>query len=226
MNAIVEGEGEVLLMLHGFLCSKEIFSNQIAFFSKFYKVVALDFLGYNNQPMEWDYSLDDYVNFVKNAIFELGQKEVNILAHSFGCRVAIKLMATTNFVKSAVLTGSAGLKPKFSLKKFLKIKLFKLAKFLNLKVANKMGSLDYKKLSPIQKRSFVKIVNCHLDDLLPKINARVLIYHGKFDRETPLYMAKKINEKVKNSTLFIADGGHFAFLENSNQFNYLVKEFL
>jgi pimeloyl-ACP methyl ester carboxylesterase len=50
---------------------------------------------------------------------------------------------------------------------------------------------------------------------------------GKEDRTTPLYMAKKLNQKIKNSKLIIIeDAGHFAFAEKPWLFNVYLKECL
>lgn len=227
MDAIVKGEGKVLLMLHGYLSKKEYFEKQINYFSKFYKVIAVDFLGFNND-MEYPYSLDDYKCHINRLIQSLNGEKVDILAHSFGARVAIKLMAEPNNIDKVVLTGPAGLKPRFSLKKKLAILRYKLAKiFLSEEKLSAFGSSDYKMLSPIQKRSFVKIVNEHLDGLLEKIPNNVLIVCGDMDKETPLYMARRMHKLIKHSHLEIIKGaGHFAFLEKPNEFNILVKEFL
>ena len=89
------------------------------------------------------------------------------------------------------------------------------------------GSKEYKSLSEIQKQSFVKIVNEHLDDLLKYVDNKTLIIFGNKDKATPIYMAKKLNKNIKNSSLVILkDCSHFAFVDKPREFNLLVKEFL
>ena len=46
VSFLQKGNGENLLFLHGYLSNKESFSAQIAYFSKFYRVTAVDFLGF------------------------------------------------------------------------------------------------------------------------------------------------------------------------------------
>ena len=77
------------------------------------------------------------------------------------------------------------------------------------------------------KQSFVKIVNEHLDGYLSSVETQTLIINGSLDKETPLYMAKKLNKNIKNSKLIVFKGcGHFCFIDKPNKFNMEVKEFL
>jgi len=160
----------------------------------------------------------------------LGIKQANFIAHSFGGRVAIKLSVSYNeYVKKLLLTGCAGLKPKFSFKKFFKIYTYKLLKnFISKEnLEKKFSSSDYKNLSPIMKHSFVKIISEDLSSYLKYIKVPTLIVCGKQDKETPLYMSKKLNKNIKDSELIIFENsGHFAFIDESNKFNIIAKSFL
>ena len=77
------------------------------------------------------------------------------------------------------------------------------------------------------KESFIKIVNEHLDYTLSGIYNQTLIVNGEKDRETPLYMAKRLNSGIKNSKLVIIEkAGHFSFIDNPERFNMEVRDFL
>lgn len=227
LNAIVKGEGKTLLLLHGYLCSKEIFVNQIEYFAKYFKVVAIDFTGFGGQKMLYPYSLEDYKNSLLGVINELGNEKIYCLAHSFGVRVLLKTLPECKRIDKIVLTGPAGLKPRKKLKTRLKIGWYKFSKrVLKIKREN-LGSKDYRSLDEIMKQSFKLVVNEHLDKKLSKIENQTLIIEGSSDKETPLYMAKRLNKLLKNSSLIVMNGcGHFAFLDKSQYFNILVKEFL
>ena len=159
---------------------------------------------------------------------ELGVKSCHVIAHSFGARIAIRLAIVDDRVKRLVITGGAGLKPRRTIKYYSKVYLYKLLKFLKLKRLTKnFGSRDYKSLSPIMKESFVKIVNEHLDKEVRLIQNETLVIHGEKDTETPLYMAKKFKKLIKNSRLKVLKGcSHFAFVDDSFDFNLLVDSFL
>lgn len=179
--------------------------------------------------MEYPYSLDDYCKDVESFIKENNIKNPCVIAHSFGGRIAIKLASKNKkLFNKIVLTGSAGLKPKFSFKRWFKRFLFKILKpFVKKDKLLRFYSKDYNALSPVMKKSFIKIVNEHLNKNAEKIENKTLIIFGEKDKETPLYMAKKLHKKIKDSELYIIKrAGHFCFIDSPNIFNEKVKEFL
>ncbi|MBQ3234656.1 MAG: alpha/beta hydrolase [Clostridia bacterium] len=224
-----KGEGVPVLFLHGYLSSKESFIFQTEYFSNYFRVIAFDFSGFGeSEPLQYPYSLDDYVSKVRSLIDSLGLDRFHVIAHSFGARVAIKLALCDSRVDKLVLTGAAGLKPKRTLTYYYKVYSYKLLKkFLSPKRLEKFGSSEYKTLSPIMKKSYVLIVNEHLDKLARNVQNETLIIHGENDRETPLYMAKKYKKLIKNSTLKVLKGcGHFAFIDDDFDFNLTALNFL
>ena len=227
------GNTETVLLLHGWggsLNSFRFLENQLA--KEGFSVITLDFPGFGGSdlPRE-DFSLDDYKKIVEELVEKENIKSVHIIAHSFGGRVAIKLSAETNLVKKLVLVDSAGIKPRFSLAKNIKILHYKFLKSLKKiglikRDLNNFGSADYKAMPNNLKSVFNRIVNEDLSGVLHKIECPTLIVWGRNDRETPLYMAKKLNKGIKDSAIVTFDGGHFAYLQNAEKFTIIVKEFL
>ncbi len=219
-----------LLFLHGYLADKNSFVYQTPFFSKYFDVHAIDFKGFGeNAGMDYPYALDDYVNDVKEYISKNGLIKPHIIAHSFGGRVAVKMLADNpNLADKLVLTGSAGLKPKRSVKYRLKKLAFNLTKkFLSNEQRLKFYSADYLALSPVMRESFKKIIAENLDGKLKDIKNKTLIIYGEKDAETPLYMARRFNRGIADSKLIIIkNGGHFCFIDSPYKFNLEVREFL
>ena len=61
ISLLQEGEGEPLVMLHGYLSCKESFYHQIRFFSQYYRVTAFDFVGMGKSSQLCEpWSVDDY----------------------------------------------------------------------------------------------------------------------------------------------------------------------
>ncbi len=216
--------------MHGYLADKRSFYNQINYFQRDFEVFAWDFRGFGeNATMKFPYALSDYVSELKENCYKNGVTKPSCVAHSFGGRVALKLAYDdTCFFDKLVLTGCAGLKAKKTLKKRVKTFAFNLLKcILPRKKLEKFYSSDYLALNPIMRQSFIKIVNEHLDYCLSGINNPTLIINGALDKETPLYMAKKLNNDIKGSKLVVIDGaGHFAFIDKPNTFNMEVRDFL
>lgn len=216
--------------MHGYLSDKRVFYNQLNFFSRNFEVFAYDFKGFGeNKGMLFPYSLDDYVKDLGEYFYKKGIKTPSVVAHSFGGRVVLKSAYNdANFFNKIVLTGSAGLKPKSSITKKIKKSAFSILKrFISKEKLKGFYSKDYLMLDEVMKKSFIKIVNEHLDYTLPFINNQVLIINGDKDKETPLYTAYKLNKEIKDSKLVIIKGaGHFAFIDKPNRFNMEVMEFL
>lgn len=179
--------------------------------------------------MPYPYSLDDYVDSVCQYIKDNSLVKPHVIAHSFGARIVIKALATRGQIfEKVVFTGGAGLKPKLTFKKTVKKFTFKTLKlFVPKEKLKRFYSKDYLALSPIIRESFIKIVNEHLDGYLKDIQNPVLLIYGKKDKETPLYMAKKLRKNIKNSSLSVYENaGHFAFIDCPMKFNMEVREFL
>ena len=111
-----------LLFLHGYLSSGSSFYYQTQFFKQYFNVYAPDLKGFGeNKDMPYPYSLDDYVNEVSEYINKNSIVCPFVIAHSFGARIVLKGLSDKKFnFSKVVITGGAGLKPKFRLKKTIK----------------------------------------------------------------------------------------------------------
>ena len=190
---------------------------------------ALDLKGFgSNAGMEFPYSLSDYVNEVREYMKENAIVRPFVIAHSFGARIAIKLAAEDSraFLKIA-LCGAAGLKPRFSLKKACKCTVFKVLKrVVKRERLQKFYSKDYQSLSPVMKESFVKIVNERLETAAERIETPTVLIFGDKDGETPVYMGRAYNKRIRGSKLYIIKGaGHFAFVDRPREFCEIIREF-
>lgn len=228
ISYLQRGEGEDLLFLHGYLASKESFYPQISYFSRFYRVTALDFPGMGQaEPLAGPWSVGDYADWLKNALSELGISRPRVIAHSFGGRVAVKLLAEDSFSR-AVLTGCAGIVKKRNLCYRFRVKSYKICKKIAPNFAERhFGSAEYKALSPVMRESYKKIVNEDLRETAAKIGVPVLFLHGDRDAEVPLSSIQIYLGKIKGSGLKVLKNcGHFPFLDDPLAFNLAAEEFL
>jgi len=229
-----ENEKPILVFLHGWGGNNKSFSMAYQYFSNIYPIISLDFWGFGESDApNIDYCLNDYVMQVKVLLKHLKAKNIVLIGHSFGGRVAIKLANDTDLIISKlILVDSAGIKPRFSLIKFFKVKNYKIKKFLvkhkflNANCLTNAGSMDYKLMREEEKGVFIRIVNEYLNDVVKKINIPTLILWGANDKETPPYMAKILNRLITNSKLVVLDGGHYAYLENHLQFCNEINNFI
>jgi len=231
-----EGNGNDVLFLHGWGCNSSSFC---AFQSRMkeFNTIAVDLYGFGNTPLPIQakdgWTCVEYADKIAQFIKSQNLKNLTVIGHSFGGRIAIVLSAKyPELVSKLVLIASAGLK-RFSLKKWLKIKTYKLLKLFakhNKKLSQKLltkGSQDYKTCNLQLKPTFLKVINQPLDEYASKIRCETLLIWGKKDKETPLWMAKRFNKIIPNSGLVVLkDCGHFCFLENSRLVLTVLKSFL
>lgn len=153
-------------------------------------------------------------------------KNVTLVCHSFGGRVGIKLSAKYGYlIKNLILIDSAGIRPKRDFVYYLKIYRHKM--LTKLKIRHEAGSNDYKKLRGTIRETFKNVVNEDLSPYLSKIKVKTLIIWGNKDKDTPIYMAKKLNKKISNSRLIVLKGcGHFAYVERHTLFCEIVEKYL
>ena len=215
----------IILFLHGWGGSIKSFEFVSKNLDDNYKLLFIDFppFGKSEEP-KIPYTIYDYENIVIKLLDKENVKKPIIVGHSFGGRVAI-LLASHGFAEKIVLVDSAGLKPKRHINYYFKIYKYKLLKKMGIKTNS--GSKDYKSLTPICKKTFVNIVNTNLENYAKNIDVPTLIFWGEKDKETPMYMAKKLNKIIKNSELvIIKNAGHFSYLDDYNTFIYTLKYFI
>ena len=215
--------------MHGYLSSSKSFAYQIPFFERDFFVYAPDLKGFGENPlMNYPYSLDDYVSDLIGYMQTNGIEKPHVIAHSFGARIVLKACLKGDLFDKIVITGGAGLKPKNTLTKSVRKCFFNIAKhFVPKQKLLRFYSSDYLSLNGVMRESFKKIVSENLDYTLPYINNKTLLIYGDKDKETPLYMAKKLKSGIKNSSLNIyGDAGHFCFIDKPLTFNMEVREFL
>ena len=229
VSYIQKGEGKDLLMLHGYLSNKEAWTAQIEYFSRFYKVTALDFLGFGNSaPIPFAYSVEDYANWLKTFMCDMGIVRPHVFAHSFGCRVAVKGASTDEeLFDKILLTGPAGIILLRGLQYKWKVKTYRIVKKIAPRYAEKhFGSKEYRSLSPLMKESYKKIVNEDLRICAENVKNKVLIVEGKEDRVTTIEEAEIYLAHFPNATLQLVEGDHFAFAMQPLAFNVIAEEFL
>ena len=223
------GEGKDLVFLHGYLASKESFYPQISYFSRFFRVTALDFPGFGEAeqiPAAW--SVSDYADWTQEALGALGIGFPHVVAHSFGGRVAVKCLSRADIFDRAVLTGCAGIVPKRTLGYRLRVKAYRAVRTVAPRYAERhFGSAEYRQLPPLMRESYKKIVNEDLRGDAKQIARPVLFVNGTRDCAVPPASVKVYLSCVPESKVFwMEDCGHFAHLENPLAFNAAAEEFL
>lgn len=243
----VYGSGDAaVLMLHGWGGCVESFRPAIERLCQSRRVFALDFPGHGQtaEP-KTPWSVTEYMQMTEAFIRDVIGGRTDIVAHSFGCRVAILLSAEhPELVKRLVMTGAAGIPSKKTGKKTFKSRLYKTLKKIALSapakkllgekttdsmqeaLIRKFGSPDYKVLSKNMRMTFNKVIAQDLTEKLKDIQASAILLWGENDTETPLWMGQLMEKEMKDCALVTLTGGHFAYLEDFGKFIAVTESFL
>lgn len=218
-----DGENAVLF-LHGWGCDSSTMKVLAENIDR--PVVSLDLWGFGRSeapPEVW--GSHEYASALARFCDSAGLRKTDIVAHSFGGRIALALAADMpERVGKIVLAGGAGLRKK-SFVRWLKQKAFKICRKtgMNTKFA---GSDDYRNAQGIMKKILVRVVREDLSEEAKKITSPVLLIYGTEDRETPLWIMHRYNRLIRNSgCVKVKNGGHFCFLTHTRFVAAAVNSF-
>lgn len=224
INYEVSGVGHPLIFLHGWGSNLHVFDKITEQLNEDYTIYQIDLPGFGDSEICDSYTIEEYAEIINEFCLKLGVVKPILVGHSFGGRIAIKF-ASLYPVERLVLIGSPGIREKFNIIKWLKIRVYKLSK--KLKIKTNLGSVDYKNASNILKDVLVKAVNNDLTYSLLNIRCETLIIHGKDDKTVPLYIAKKMKNLIPNCGIVIVkNAGHFPFIDRFRLVIIVLKSFL
>ncbi|MBU4316592.1 MAG: alpha/beta hydrolase [Proteobacteria bacterium] len=91
MNCEVKGEGECLVLIHGFTDNLNMWTNQVSEISKTCKVVTLDVRGHGQtETPEGDLSMDLFAEDIRGLLDVLKVQKACILGYSMGGRIGLQ----------------------------------------------------------------------------------------------------------------------------------------
>lgn len=108
------GEGDTLLLLHGFSSSLDVFEKVIPAFAQRYRVLALDLLGFgkSDKPVHVRYSLSFYAKLAMEFLEKthaLASKNVYAIGHSMGGKYLLALSVLyPNVLTKLVISNTDG----------------------------------------------------------------------------------------------------------------------
>lgn len=239
INYIDECSGDAVLLLHGWGSNLKSFAALISLLKTKYRVLAIDYPGFGeSDKLKTSFCVDDYCDIVVEFLKKLNVEKVILVGHSYGGRIILKLNNRKDLpfvIDKNVLIDAAGIIDKKDIVVKIKIVIYKLFKkiFISLpissekkdelvmKLRKKLGSSDYGTASKVMQETLVKSVNEDLTYCLDNMKESLIIW-GDRDTVTPMWMAKKMEEKIKNSGLVILKGGHFSYIDDPNTFSRVI----
>ncbi|MDP2939195.1 MAG: alpha/beta hydrolase [Candidatus Omnitrophota bacterium] len=249
----LKGKGKALLFIHGWGADLGVWQQQLDFFSKHYKTVAVDLPGHGMSgwrkiALE---GLSKDINFILNKI---GIDRLTIIAASLGGLIALKFASMfPERLERLILVDTAARFPCENEKEGItKAEIKKLSNLLDKDFTRALlyfarsiftneerRMYDYKKGWDIltrriilpQKRAlkeYLRILEVEdLSAILPQIKVNTLIINGEKDYICSPQKAKMLRNALPAAQLKIVKNcGHLPFLSQPKIFNQILEEFL
>lgn len=218
INYIQYGEGNDIVLLHGWGQNIEMMRPIGDNFQNRFRITILDFPGFgeSEEPKE-AWTIEDYELMLEEFLKKVNVKKPIVIGHSFGGRVAIRYSAR-NPISKLVLFGSPCIRIQeelsLSVKILKKLKTLPGLNDLGEYMKKFIGSRDYKAASPIMRQTLVNVVNEDLSKFAREIEEPTLLIWGTNDTEAPLNEAKELEKIMLDAALITLPGTHYAYLEN------------
>lgn len=233
-----EGQGQVLLLLHGLFGALSNWEGVVARFSKKFRVV-IPMLPIYEMPIK-EAGLDGLRKFVEDFVAFKNLSDMILMGNSLGGHVAlIYTLSNADKVKKLILTGSSGLfedsmggsYPKRGNYSYIQERVA--YTFYDPNVATKElvdEVFETTKSIPKCMRivAIAKSAQRHnMAEEIPSIQVPTLLVWGLNDTITPPMVAHEFNRLIPNSSLkFIDKCCHAPMMEHPEKFNEIVEDFL
>ena len=163
----------------------------------------LDLPGFGKSKIDKAYNLNDYSNILFEFIEDLNIIDPLIVGHSFGGRIALKMLEIKGFKTVLISTPSIYKKSLKTKIKLLINRIFKIS----------FASKDYKEANPVLKQ----VMNNALRDIkyikIKELKNTPLLIHGVYDKDVKIRISKILSKKTKAPIIKVASG-HFPQNEN------------
>jgi pimeloyl-ACP methyl ester carboxylesterase len=235
---IEEGEGEVMLLLHGLFGALSNWKDVLDHFSKRYKVVIPLMPIFEMNLLQL--SVEGLANFIHDFVEHKNYRTFHLLGNSLGGHVAmVYIKKHPEKVSSLVLTGSSGLYenamggtyPKKGDRAFVKEKV-EYTFYDPASASDELVDEVYETVNDRGKALRILMmaksaIRHNMRKDIPKMTLPVCLVWGKNDHITPPEVGEEFRQLLPNCTLHLLDYcGHAPMMERPGEFNQIVDTFL
>ena len=235
---IDEGEGQVVVLLHGLMGALSNWEEVVDKFKEKYRVI-IPMMPIYDMPILTT-GVKSLSKFLKRFVDHMQLKDFIIVGNSLGGHVGLMyVVANQENVKSLILAGSSGLYensfggtfPKRGNYDYIREKVaftFYDAKTATPELVDEVFETVNNRERVIRILAMAKSAIRHnMAKDLGKIKIPVCIIWGKQDRVTPPDVAEQFHELIPGSELYWIDKcGHAPMMEQPEEFNIVLQQYL
>lgn len=256
IHYIDKGKGRILVYIHGFLGSSWIYEELIDYFSKKYRVIAIDHLGHgkSDKPKSENYELNDLAEYLEKTLSKIiGDKKIILHGHSMGGMIALIYSTTPALAKrleKLVLMSTAPKLKNPGLIQYIEDLRAGRMKIIDREVIetifiNLCFNRKYQRKNPVLIKEFVEktleneeyvgirtmnsiVNNYNVEHKIQNINIPTLILTGDKDIFILPEESKRMHQIIPNSKLVIFSPkiGHMVNYEAKDDYIKVMEEFL
>jgi len=247
LNFTLEGCGETIVLLHGFLEDHSMWNDLVALTAKNNTVVTIDLLGHGKtDSLGYIHSMEAMANAVKAILDHLNISEVAFIGHSMGGYVALAFAEQYQHQVKGVCLLNSTFQPDSESRKLLRTRANKMAQqsFENI-VRMSFANLFSAESKLLYKTEYVKALNTALKTSLQgymaanegmKIREDFSVFFAEASFKKQILLGKKdtllerdfILEYAKKNNIDIAvfSEGHMSYIENKTEFLRKTMHFI
>lgn len=240
------GEGNAIVLLHGFLENKKMWKDYVSFFSDQYRVITIDLLGHGESDcLGYVHSMEDNASAVHEVLEHLPVEKAIILGHSMGGYVGLAFAELyPESIQKLVLLNSTS-KEDNTEKKINRTRAIKAVKqnyvnFVSLAIANLFSENNRIRLAgEIEKvknqalKTPLQGIVASLEGMKIRKDRETLLHENLFPvllilgKKDPVLNYQESITQIENTTveLISFDDGHMSHIENKEELKKVLLEF-
>lgn len=240
------GEGNAIVLLHGFLENKKMWKDYVSFFSNQYRIITIDLLGHGESDcLGYIHSMEDNARAVHEVLEYLQIKKTTILGHSMGGYVGLAFAELyPESIQKLILLNSTS-KEDSTEKKLNRTRAIKAVKqnyvnFVSLAIANLFSENNRTRLADEIEKVKIQALKTPLQGIVASLEGMkirkdretllrenhfpILLILGKKD---PVLNYEESIAQIENTTveLISFDDGHMSHIENKEELKKVLSEF-
>jgi len=227
-----------IVMLHGAACSHEVWLRQLEYLKPYFRVILVDLPGHNKSEGDGFDSIEKYAEVLNKELNEIVSQKFILCGHSMGGAITQMFALKYQERLKGIILCSTGARLRVTHQVFEAIQkdfnlfidmsvTFSLAPNAGEDVKQVFRNIISKCRPEVAMNDFKACNSFDVMDRLSEIKLPSLILCGEDDLLTPVKYSKFLNQHIAGSEfLSFPSTGHMIMLEQTDQVNLLIKNFL
>ncbi|MBF4466001.1 alpha/beta fold hydrolase [Flavobacterium sp. LC2016-12] len=240
------GEGNAIVLLHGFLENKKMWQEYVIFFSKQYHVITIDLLGHGQSDcLGYVHTMEENANAVQEVLTSLKIEKAIILGHSMGGYVGLAFaeLYPKNIQKLVLLNSTSkedSVEKKLNRTRAIKAVKQNYVSFVSLAIANLFSENNRIRLvDEIEKvkeqalKTSLQGIVASLEGMKIRKDREALLHENRFPvllilgKKDPVLNYEDSLSQIEDTTVELVsfDDGHMSQIENKEELKPVLQEF-